>query len=356
MSPTTNPSPQPSPTGRGSKLELPDRPQIAVALSGPTTDAALRAYDSIAGRAGMIELRVDLFSEPADLQRLISERPCPVVVTCRAGVEGGSFRGPEAERLDTLRHAAALGAEFVDVERFAFHELGAVAPTRVIASQHDFTLMPADLSRRWAEIRSLGADVAKVAGMAREPHAMLPVLEVLAQADVPTIAMAMGLAGTASRVLAMRYRHCLLTYASLDGDVGTAPGQISLSDMHEVYRASSITSSTRVFGLIAPSVETELVATYNNLLWSEEIDAVCVPLPTSEITAELLQALVRAGFDGFHVHGPGQKAILNAIHDGDLEANGERGLNAVSVVKGRLSLGRVSSPAEQVTRWLANLP
>jgi 3-dehydroquinate dehydratase / shikimate dehydrogenase len=341
-------------TAARSDRGLPSHTQIAVALGGPSTDDALRAYDSVAGRAGIIELRLDLFTEQVDIRRLIESRPCAVVVTCRASIEGGSFRGSEPERLEILRQAAALGADFVDVERFAFHELGPVAPARVIVSQHDFTSMPADLSSRWTEIRSLGADVVKVAGMAKSLEDMLPVLDVLAHADAPTIAMAMGRPGTATRVLAMRYPCCMLTYASLDGDSGTAPGQITLREMHQVYHAASITPATRVFGLIASTLGTELVATYNHLLRMERVDAVCVPLPTSQPSPELLQALAGAGFEGFHVHGPGQEALRAAVANGEIEGDASPGLNSIKVVQGRLGLGHVSSPAEQVSRWLSN--
>lgn len=69
------------------------RPQIGVAIGGPTNVDALRAYDSIVEQAGIVELRLDLFSEKADLRLLIASRPCPVIVTCRASAEGGSFAG-----------------------------------------------------------------------------------------------------------------------------------------------------------------------------------------------------------------------------------------------------------------------
>ena len=315
--------------------ELPSSPQIAVALGGPTTDDALRAYESIAGCAGIIELRLDLFTEHVDLRRLIASRPCPVVVTVRASVEGGNFNGSESERLGILRQAAALGADFVDVERFAFQDLGPVAPTRVIVSQHDFASMPVNLSSRWAEIRSLGADVVKVAGMAADPEICCPCSTYSPMPMFRRSPWRWVLPDMASRILALRYRCCVLTYASLDGDAGTAPGQIGLSEMHDVYHASRITPSTMVFGLIAPSVETELVATYNRLLGTESVDAVCVPLPTSQPSARLLRELSMAGFIGFHAHGPAQTALRTSIDTGEMRADSSQALNSVSVVEGQ---------------------
>jgi 3-dehydroquinate dehydratase / shikimate dehydrogenase len=251
------------------------------------------------------------------------------------------------ERLDILRHAASLGAEYVDVERFAFRDLGPVAPTRVIVSQHEFGSMPADLQQRWSAIRTLGADVVKVAGMAADATEILPTLNVLANADVPTIAMAMGAGGLTSRLVTLRYPHCVLSYASLDGDAGTAPGQVSLSTMHDVFRAESIDTSTRIFGLIAPSIEMETVAAYNRLLNARDINAVCVPLQTSLPTLDFLKALMPHGFDGFHVHGPGQQLLAREL----VEA--PDGLNSFSVSAGRLVAGHVASPEDQVDRWLA---
>jgi 3-dehydroquinate dehydratase type I len=340
--------------GSGSLAWPPESPQVAVAIGGPTTDAALRAYESIDGRAGIAELRLDLFTERPQLQRLIANRPCPIVVTCRASVEGGMFRGSDEERLDLLRQAASLGAELVDVERFAFDQLGSVSPARVIVSQHDFDSMPVDLNARWAEIRSLEPDVVKVAGMALEPVDMLPVLNVLNQADVPTIAMAMGSAGVASRILALRYRCSLLTYASLDIDSGTAPGQISLTEMHQAYNVANISPSTRVFGLVATTIESRLIATYNGLLRDEQADAVCVPIPTSEPNLDLLRRLAMFGFDGFHVHGTGQQMLQAAAIAGNVESDSSDGLNSVSVAHGQMTCAHVSTPVEQVQKWLAS--
>jgi hypothetical protein len=183
---------------------------------------------------------------------------------------------------------------------------------------------------------------------------MLPVLDVLDHADVPTIAMAMGPAGVASRILALRYRCCLLTYASLDVDCETAPGQISLNEMHEAYNAASISPSTRVFGLVAATIESQLIATYNDLFRDEQVDAVCVPIPTSEPNLDLLRQLTRVGFDGFHVHGAGQQMLQSAAIAGEVESDSSDGLNSVSVMHGQLRSGHVATPAEQVQKWLTS--
>ncbi|MFN0073839.1 MAG: type I 3-dehydroquinate dehydratase [Chloroflexota bacterium] len=327
--------------------------RIGVAIGGPTTDDALHAFETLAGRAGFVELRLDLFVESADVTRLIEARPCPIVVTCRAAIEGGKFNGTETERLDLLRHAAAHGAEYIDVEQFAFSTLGNIAPARGIVSNHDFSSMPVDLDARAAMILEMGADVVKVAGMASDPIDIVPVLDVLAHAKVPTIAMAMGPAGVASRVLSLRYPQCLLTYASINELAGTAPGQISLSTMEQVYHAGSIDESTRFFGLIAPASDAELIAEYNHRLAETGINAVCVPLPTNRPAGPLMLELIRHGFSGFHIHGPSQTSLTSDIDMQVLSTPGKGSINSVTVYESRLSGSYVENPRDQIDRWTA---
>lgn len=326
-------------------------PLIGVAIPGPTNAEALRAYESIAGRAGIVELRLDLFTESPDTARLIRERPCPVVVTCRAREEGGRWFGTEAERLEQLRNAAALGAEYVDVERFAYSALGPVAPTRVIVSQHDFVSMPADLPERWSDIKDTGADVVKLAGMAQTTDDLLPVLDLLAAADHPTIAMAMGEAGLASRVLALRYSRCVLTYASISETSGTAPGQITLDAMLDSYHAATINEATAVYGLISPLLDADLVARFNFLLHHYGAGAVCVPL-TGPCSAGLLRRLERHGFKGFHVQALERQPLRAELDSIDATLSELEGVSSITLTNGRLHGSRARGIEDQVQRWV----
>src|SRR4051812_25184673 len=96
-------------------MDAPHQRLIAVALNEPTTEHARAALRQAAAIADIVELRLDLM-DSFDLPRLLAERPCPVVVTCRAVHEGGRWQGSEDARLDVLRQAIDLGAEYVDVE------------------------------------------------------------------------------------------------------------------------------------------------------------------------------------------------------------------------------------------------
>lgn len=256
---------------------------LALALAAPDTNAALAALRQAVGRADLAELRLDLMAE-FDLPQLLAGRPLPVIVTCRPPREGGRWPGSEAERLDVLRQAAALGADYVDLEWDAAHAIASLdrSRTQVILSRHDFAAMPADLAARADRLWQAGADVVKLVGMAQGLADCAPALRLLAQATRPTIAIAMGAHGLLTRVLAFRYPNALLSFAAPDssgGGGGTAPGQITLDAMLNLYRVRAISERTQLVGLLAPDANTSsLLVEGNRWLAGQGLDAALLPL------------------------------------------------------------------------------
>ena len=58
--------------------------------------------------ADLVELRLDYIGRHIDLSRLLAQRPCPVVITCRRREDGGRWEKTEDERLMILRTAIAV--------------------------------------------------------------------------------------------------------------------------------------------------------------------------------------------------------------------------------------------------------
>ncbi len=118
--------------------------------------------------------------------------------------------------------------------------------------------MPWELAEEWwPELAALDADVVKVVGAASDARDCLLVFRALRRADRPTIAIAMGERGLASRVLALRFEQCLLTYAALEAGAGMAPGQLTTREMRSVYHSDRLGLTTRVYGLLGPHAEPE---------------------------------------------------------------------------------------------------
>ncbi len=289
---------------------------IGVSIGSGGTAAAAAAMRRTAQTADVAELRLDLLDE-YNLHTLLDGRPCPVVVTNRAEREGGRAAGSERERARPLLQAIAMGAEYVDIEHDSVHLLPDRKDTRLIVSSHDFQAMPPDLPALHRALAAKGADVVKVVGTARRLSDNVDVLELFSNTDVPTIAIAMGEAGLVSRVLALRYESCLLTYCTLDTGEAVAPGQLAVDTMRRVYRADGIGPHTAVFAVLSDApVDAALIASLNATAHDAGADAVWVPLPAvydGESPADVVTAFRRIGIAGYAVLGAAQTAVLPAL-------------------------------------------
>src|SRR5215831_14653132 len=142
------------------------RPQLCVTVIAPTMTELRQARDRVSG-ADLVELRLDSVRDP-DVAGALHGRRSPVVITCRAAWEGGSFQGSEEERHAILAAALAGGAEYVDVEwKAGFEDLiASTSGRRIVLSSHDFDGVPADLVGRGRAMRATGAEVVKIAAKA----------------------------------------------------------------------------------------------------------------------------------------------------------------------------------------------
>ena len=105
----------------------------------------------------MVELRLDYINGEVNLKRLVADRPCPVVITCRRTADGGKFTGSEEQRLLLLRAAIAEGVEYVDLEDDVAASIPRFGRTKRIVSLHDFRKTPDNLDelhRRMCATRS----------------------------------------------------------------------------------------------------------------------------------------------------------------------------------------------------------
>ena len=289
---------------------------IGVSIGSGGTAAAAAVLRETARTADIAELRLDMLDD-YDLDALLDDRPCPVVVTNRAKREGGHATGGESERVAPLLQSIEMGAEYVDIEQDAVDLLPDRKDTRLIVSSHDFQAMPRDLPALHSALAAKGADVVKVVGTARRLSDNVDVLDLFSKTDVPTIAIAMGEAGLVSRVLALRYDSCLLTYCTLDTGEAVAPGQLAVETMSRVYRAGSIGPQTAVFGVLSDGpVDGALVAPLNASTRDAGTDGVWVPLPAlyeGESPADVVTAFRRIGVAGYAVLGAAQTAARPAL-------------------------------------------
>jgi len=220
--------------------------RVAASLAAPDTDSCLRDLARLAPRIGLAEVRLDLM-HAFDIEKLVTSSQVPLILTCRPERERGGYAGPERERLAILRTAYECGCAYVDVEADSLDSVSGWhgSATRIIASQHWFGHMPADLAGRYRDLRDRCA-VVKLVGTAQSATDVLPVLKLLRDATTPVIGLAMGSAGTCTRIISPAFRHSLLTYGSTTTASQTAPGQVTVAEMVDRYALHLVNADTKV--------------------------------------------------------------------------------------------------------------
>ncbi len=216
--------------------------KICVSVGGGEVEQAVAAAREAAGRADVVEIRLDLLTAPR-ITPFLDELTTPLLFTNRPEREGGRWTGDEDERLALLRAALDHGAAYVDIELKTDDaprtELIKAAKksrtTRTIVSWHHFTGTPSDqalLSILQEQYRS-GADIGKIVTLAESPLDVLRVLNLQKTAreiEFPLIAFCMGRAGAISRVATVELGG-FMTYTAADNQAATAPGQLPLASL-----------------------------------------------------------------------------------------------------------------------------
>ena len=275
---------------------------LCVSLTAPTTRDMLAELRRAGAQADLAELRLDYMRE-CDLAVLLVARRCPVIVTNRPTREGGRYAGREGDRVRPLRQAAELGAEHIDIEHDAIRLMRDRGQSKLILSYQNFDETPPDLWHIYEWLRDQGADIVKIAAMARHVKDCLLAFDVLRRADVPTIALCMGPAGILTRILARRFG-AYLTFATFGDGPVSGPGQLTLGEMRDVYRAHSIGAETRLFGLVGPVANASPALPWvNDALREAGADAVCVPVQTTDGVTEVQEELAPLGLAGLVADG-----------------------------------------------------
>jgi 3-dehydroquinate dehydratase / shikimate dehydrogenase len=313
---------------------MPD-PQLCVTVAGPTM-ADLRRGRDAAGEADLVELRLDLVDRP-DVAGALHGRQVPVIVTCRAQWEGGRFAGSEDERRRILESAAALGAEYVDIEAaasFAQDFIRSRAGRGIVVSSHLFGDPPADLGARYATLRATGAEVVKLAIHVTALEETLPLFELGAKgADEPGrghVLLAMGNQGVATRVLAGRLGN-RWTYA---GD-GIAPGQMPASRLLREFGFRRIAPDAALYAVVGnPIIHSRSPVMHNAGFAALGLNAVYLPLEARD--ADDVVGFARTmDLRGVSITAPFKISLMPHVDEIDALATRVGAINTVAVRNGR---------------------
>jgi 3-dehydroquinate dehydratase-1 len=219
---------------------------ICIPIAASSTDAAIERMERAAPLADLIELRIDRIPG-ADLKRLLATRLTPVIVTNRLREEGGGFTGTEEERVGLLEEAVRLGADYIDIEASTDPALKAGlrdtivgTSSQLIVSWHDFSGTPSaeSLKARLTKCMADGPAIVKIvtyAAITADCLRLLDLIPYARQQGQAIIAFCMGRPGKISRIMAPLLGSAI-AYASLEPEEASAPGQLTVHQMREIYR------------------------------------------------------------------------------------------------------------------------
>jgi 3-dehydroquinate dehydratase type I len=222
---------------------------ICLPISADTPEKLLAAVRECGEGADLLEIRLDFLERPeeADIAGIAKAASLPLICTCRHGSEGGKWHGEEKRRIKILKNAAVSGATYIDVELISgpdvlreLRETTSAAGCKLIVSFHDFSGTPARDSLLDVMLgqQNAGADIGKIVVMAKSPRDVavpFSIYHVADRADFPLVAFSMGEPGRISRVACLAMG-APFTFAAPDTGAGTAPGQITVSEMRRLVK------------------------------------------------------------------------------------------------------------------------
>jgi 3-dehydroquinate dehydratase / shikimate dehydrogenase len=289
--------------------------------------------------ASLVELRLDYINGEVNLKRLVTDRPCPVIISCRRTVDGGKYAGTEEQRQLLLRTAVAEGVEYVDLEEDIASSIRRFGRTKRIISLHDFRKTPDNLEEIHRRICELDPDIIKISTMANHPHDNLRMLELVRHSKVPMIGLCMGDIGVPSRILAGKFG-APFSYATFHHERVLAPGQLSFQQMTEIYHYDQIDADTEVYGVIADPVGHSLSPLIHNVAFRQaKLNKVYIPIRVPrEDLARFIDDAPGFGIRGLSVTIPHKEEAVKKLTEADGIVRGIGAVNTI-VFDGKRRLG-----------------
>ncbi len=314
--------------------------RLTIPISADSFKAAEKQIKKArAAGAEMLELRTDyLEGLSVDLvNKLISKvrgrskkKALPVIVTCRDKKQGGAIDYPLNLRIDVLVEALKAGAEFIDFEyeNFLVPEnrgrirvaLSQSLKGKLILSAHNFAAKFENIGVLRRHITTLyPAAIPKIVYTANHINDCFDAFDLLHNTSGERIVFCMGQAGLVSRIIAKKLGS-LVTFASIDEDSATAPGQLTAEQLKNLYRYDSINAETELYGVIGSPVAHSLSPAVHNAGFADTgANKLYLPLLVEGGKAEFERFMSNVvnkgwlGFRGFSVTIPHKENALDYV-------------------------------------------
>jgi 3-dehydroquinate dehydratase/shikimate dehydrogenase len=323
--------------------------KICVSVCARSVDELIARIKRAADSADVIEIRFDCLQEN-ELVQALERLPqlSNLLITFRVKSEGGKRELTLADRIEfwkNFQHYNKNKDYFVDLEADTSYFENFVKGKKIL-STHYFQKVPKDLASVFSGLsKSAKSSIIKIAVQTHDITDSIPVWQLLKRAKSEKkeiIPIAMGESGKWTRILGLAHG-AFMTYASLDSDQETAPGQVTAGDLIEIYRAKELNEKTDVYGILGNNVGISLSPYIHNTAFKfHNLNAVFVPLQVHNLDDFIKRMVkpetreVELNFKGFSVTIPHKQNIIRHLDHLDETAAKIGAVNTVKIVDGKL--------------------
>jgi len=326
--------------------------QICISLCESRVSDLLQAAERV-NSSTLIELRLDCL-DPSEyytgrdtIHDWLRKTGRAAILTLRSKSQGGNCSLDQRDRAEFWRSLSTLTTGFFDIELDLIPNLvsSKLDWDRVICSYHDFAGLPPDLNHLYERMLRSPAKILKIAVQADDVTDCLPIFALLDRAVAaarPTIALAMGAAGVVTRILGPS-RGAFLTYATMEHDRATAPGQLRVEELVNLYRIPEIDSGTQLFGVMGCPVGHSISPHIHNAAFkSEGLNAVYVPLEVHDANLFLMRMVhpksreISWDVRGLSVTAPHKSRVIDGLDWIEPQARELGAVNTIVVEQDRL--------------------
>lgn len=341
--------------------------KICVSVCAKTAHEFTEKIECAAKIADVVELRFDCLDkiEPETLWRQLKnirqKFDAKLLATFRPPEQGGKRNLNFAERRAFWRDSRVY--EFVDWADFEFdfgddNENGFFKAVfeRLIYSFHDFSGVPENTNGIYQKLSAKTdyenpnkqIDAVKIAVQTNDATDGLALMKLLEKAKAENknlIPIAMGEAGIWTRIIGLSHG-ALMTFASLDDESKTAPGQLTVQEMIDVYRVKELDANTAIYGLIGESIAHSVSPQMHNAAFKfNKLNAVYIPFAVKDL-GEFMRRMVNPATReidwlarGFAVTIPHKVEIIKYLDEVDETAGKIGAVNTVKIDENGKLLG-----------------
>ena len=302
-------------------------------------DYDISLLESVLVKADRIELRLD-FAKNLNLHKLAQLRRAlsiPVIFTLRKSSQGGYYQLDETTRLLEIEALCKLQPDYFDLEydiplEFIrrLHDL--FPQIKLICSYHNFQETPQNLAEILQKMQDPSFDFYKIATHAQSSLDALRMLKFVLDHTVnyQLTGLCMGEEGQSTRILGPVVGNAM-HYACLSDQSNTAPGQLTLDELINIYHIKKLNRQTQIYALLGDPVSHSVGhILHNKAIALLDKNAVYIKLRVTENLDAVLAYCRSIHFAGLSITMPLKEMIVPFLDDIDSASQKIKAINTIT--------------------------